>query len=258
VLRTVGTLLVAFAALQRLIFAPIPAGVTTAPQPDGIPGQWTITMNAGPAQIARWGGYPWGTGPVNYEEAACYDPGNVSVGQFLQMAVTTTPCLSAKSGNWLPYTGAYLSGPFRQRYGAFEADIYLPADPSGVIANWPAFWLVAPHWPTGGEIDVMEGLGGRACSTFHYGTPADQEHVGPVCPTDQPGWHIFGASWSASVIRFYLDGKLTGVVTSHVTRQPMQVILDYTVSSGSAQTYPATMRVAWVRAWQGYGGATSG
>jgi hypothetical protein len=79
-----------------------------------------------------------------------------------------------------------------------------------------------------------------------------------MCPTDQPGWHIFGASWSASVIRFYLDGKLTGVVTSHVTRQPMQVILDYTVSSGSAQTYPATMQVAWVRAWQGYGGATSG
>jgi len=104
----------------------------------------------------------------------------------------------------------------------------------------------------------VEGLGGRACSTFHYGTPADQQHVGPMCPMDQPGWHIFGASGSASVIRFYLDGKLTGFDTSHVTRQPMQVILDYTVSSGSAQTYPATMQVAWVRAWQGYGGATSG
>jgi hypothetical protein len=251
VVRTIGTLLAAFAAIPHLIFTPIPATVTTAPQPHGIPGQWTITMNAGPAQLARWGGYPWGTGPVNVKEAACYEPGNISVGHFLQMAVTPTPCLSGKSGNWLPYTGAYLSGPFRQRYGAFEADIDLPGDASGTIANWPAFWLVAPDWPTGGEIDVMEGLGGWACSTFHYGTLANLGHAGPMCATDQPGWHIFGVSWSASAIRFYLDGKLTGVVTSHVTEQPMQVILDYTVWSGSAQTYPATMQVAWVRAWQG-------
>jgi hypothetical protein len=244
-------LLAAFVAIPGLIFARIPAGVTAAPQPHGIPGQWTITMNAGPAQIARWGGYPWGTGPVNVKEAACYAPGNVSVGPFLQMAVTATPCLSGKSGSWLPYTGAYLSGPFRQRYGAFEADIDLPADASGMIANWPAFWLVAPHWPTGGEIDVMEGLGGWDCSTFHYGTLADRGQVGPMCATDRPGWHIFGVSWSASVIRFYLDGKLTGAVTSHVTAQPMQVILDYTVSMGAAHTDPATMQVAWVRAWQG-------
>ena len=56
----------------------------------------------------------------------------------------------------------------------------------------------------------MEGLGGRACSTFHYGTLADQDHVGPMCATDRPGWHIFGVRWSASVIRFYLDGKPNG------------------------------------------------
>lgn len=40
--------------------------------------------------------------------------------------------------------------------GLLVADIrHMPASTCGV---WPAFWLVGPKWPQGGEIDVLEGV----------------------------------------------------------------------------------------------------
>jgi beta-glucanase (GH16 family) len=154
-----------------------------------------------------------------------------------------------------PYTGSLLSSfrTFSQTYGAFEARIDVPATPGGAIADWPAFWLDGKGtWPVTGEIDVMEGLSGDACYHFHYqqnGVPA-----GPGgCTGAGPGWHTFAAVWEPGSITYYYDGRKVGVITSGVTSKPMYLILDLTDSPqvGGSRVIPATMRVAYVRAWSG-------
>lgn len=32
---------------------------------------------------------------------------------------------------------------------------HMPGSDCGI---WPAFWLVGPNWPSGGEIDIIEGV----------------------------------------------------------------------------------------------------
>jgi hypothetical protein len=41
-------------------------------------------------------------------------------------------------------------------HGLFIADIqHMPGNACGI---WPAYWLVGPDWPAGGEIDIIEGV----------------------------------------------------------------------------------------------------
>ncbi|KAK2760753.1 hypothetical protein FQN54_001989 [Arachnomyces sp. PD_36] len=30
--------------------------------------------------------------------------------------------------------------------------------PGGVCGTWPAFWMLGPNWPVGGEVDILEGV----------------------------------------------------------------------------------------------------
>jgi beta-glucanase (GH16 family) len=189
---------------------------------------------------------------VNSAEDVCYNQANIGVsGGYLDMALTNQP-VRCKRGSY-PYTGSLLSslGRFSQTYGAFEARIDMPATPSGAVADWPAFWLDGKgKWPVTGEIDVMEGLMGHACYHFHY--QQNGAAAGPGgCTSTGPGWHTYGAVWTPSSITYYYDGAKVGVITSGVTHTPMYLILNLTDNQrgGGVRVIPATMRVAYVRAW---------
>jgi hypothetical protein len=56
-----------------------------------------------------------------------------------------------------------------------KALVYIPKTASGQTANWPAWWTTARPWPAGGEIDALEGLGGKSTFGTHYGPTAAQE-----------------------------------------------------------------------------------
>jgi hypothetical protein len=55
----------------------------------------------------------------------------------------------------------------------------------------PAFWLVGTSWPANGEIDVFEGIGGAAYSSYHNVSNPEQGYSLQT-PGDFTGWHVYG------------------------------------------------------------------
>jgi hypothetical protein len=282
-------------ASQTLTVTPAPSSADPNPGPVGIPGTWTSSLNDGPtysggavtddvSALLDWTG---ATGalqsPHNNLEDDCYAPANVGLdptGDYVDLSLTdpaTSDCVPPPGWQSEPYYGANIDSTnvFNQEYGAFEAEVYLPPTPSGAIADWPAWWLVGTqaNWPATGEIDLVEGLGGNAEYHFHYGTAADplfqpQGQDGEV--SIGPGWHTLGVDWQPArdtsspeyVMSYYYDGKLAGMIdepqaSGELTPTPMQFIFDMSnnPSVAASSVVPATMKVAYARAWTGSYGA---
>jgi Glycosyl hydrolases family 16 len=284
-------------ASQTLTVVPGPSSSDPNPGPVGIPGSWTSTLNDGPTysngavvdavgSIGQWIGAS-GIGlapPNNLNEIDCYNPANFSLTRnYARLSLTTghgqSACMPFPGADSEPDYGAQIytsNATFEQQYGAFEAGVYLPPAANGSIADWPAFWLDpmdgSVPWPTGGEIDIVEGLthkGSRmseACYHVHWGTSAGNRFASGGCDAAiGPGWHTFGADWQVQhgagrskvveyKVTFYYDGKAVGtVVTGRIQDlTPMNVVFDITDAFGSpVSSVPATMKVAYVRAWSG-------
>ncbi len=151
---------------------------------------------------------------------------------------------------------------FEFLYGYFEARINLPGN--GSIDNWPAFWATGVPdnstnlgWPATGEIDVLEGIQGDAEGHWHGPTPGapntdDSFGVEPNAPMSFTGWHVFGVSWTPTVVTWFYDGVNIGQGTPPAeTSTPMYLLLFN--QAPYAQLLPVTtdvMQVDYVRVWQ--------
>jgi len=227
------------------------------PLPAGNPsGRWQLKLDA-EFDGSYLDANDWSTGwlshgitqPVSPDELECYNPANVKVSDgalILSLARQTESC----GGTERPYASGMVNsdGKFEFTYGFMEARIQLSGQ-GPLIANWPAFWADGQNWPKDGEIDVVEGLGGRACWHFEYpgGNPG-----GCAPGRFTSGWHTFGADWEPRSITYYYDGSMVGRVKSGITSAPMYLVINYAIANaiGGPVLAPATMRISYVRVWQ--------
>lgn len=157
-----------------------------------------------------------------------------------------------KASNGQIYSGrVYAKVQTGWQYGYFEARIKLPRGKG----TWPAFWMMPVRfttWPGDGEIDIMEEVGadpGYVSSTIHCnrynngGTPT--EHGEVYLDTAEGGFHVYACEWTASELRFYVDG---------------QPILAYRNDGGGYNSWPfdqpfyIILNLVWGGAWGGYKG----
>jgi len=118
---------------------------------------------------------------------------------------------------------------------------------SGAIQNWPAFWTdgTGVH-PKTGEMDVVEGIAGRACWHFHS---SSGEPGGCASAANPAGWHTYAADWRAGVVTYFYDGVQVGRITQGITAAPMFVVLNLGLSSTTSGpvTLQSEMLVDYVR-----------
>jgi hypothetical protein len=186
--------------------------------------------------------------PVNTAEQGCYDPRQVSEsGGYLHLNAVARSCTATNGGTY-PYASGLVQSKdhFTFTYGRVEARIWMPPG-SGSIQNWPAFWTdgTGAH-PKTGEMDVVEGLGGRACYHFHY---SGGEPGGCATAANPAGWHTYAADWRAGVVTYFYDGVQVGRITQGITGSPMFVVLNLALSSTMSPpvTLPSQMLVDYVR-----------
>ena len=239
---------------------PVPTqtpGGSTAPY--GVSGSWTLKFadefNGSSPDLSKWQPNWLGssntaiTKPINGAEQSCYDPAQVyEGGGALKLSAVARSC------DGYPYASGLINSAshYTFTYGYLEARLWL--DGSSTVKNWPAFWADgAGAWPTTGEIDVMEGLGGSPAWHYHWGSSGAPQQVGGTpAMSSRTGWHVFGADWEPGAIKFYYDGQYVGQATSGVVGSPMYLILNYGVSSsvsGPIQA-PSSVLVDYVRVWQ--------
>ena len=185
-------------------------------------------------------------------------------------------CSYPSSGPCL-YTSARLKtlGKFSQQYGRFEARIQMP-EGQGL---WPAFWMLGANintvnWPACGEIDIMENIGKEPSinhGSLHMpaaGSTTDDQLTGMYTLAGGAklgdAFHTYAIEWSSSSISFfYVDDMLYETQTPQTAsgrtwefNQPFFILLNVAVGGtwpgapDSTTTFPQTMKVDWVRAYQ--------
>ena len=226
-----------------------PTGAPGTPtmQPTGVPGNWTMTFddefNGTTLDTTKWNTSWFKGGTMNGVTTL---PANATVGNgylTLTMSDTTHGALISTD----PAEGA--NPGFQFTTGIVESRIYFPGNGTQVY-NWGAWWTTGHNWPTTGENDIAETLGGRV-QAHHIdatGNPSggNAGYVGGA-------WHVFTLQRFTDHVVFYYDGVQVGSVTTHenVANSPQFPILNIGRGQGSPTMTgaPGAMLVDYVRAW---------
>jgi beta-glucanase (GH16 family) len=232
---------------------------------------WSDEFNGKTLDPKNWkhetGSHGWGN---NELETYTNNPENASLhnGNLVIKALKTAD----------GYTSARIKtqGLRSWKYGKVAARMRLPYG-QGI---WPAFWMMGDNisevgWPKGGEIDIMEMIGGgkgrddTTHGTLHW--EANGKHASHGGSKQLPDhkmfhqdYHVFEIEWDADDIAWKLDGheyfktsvNTTAWPTMTAFHQPFFIILNLAVGGNwpgnpnETTVFPQTMEVDWVRVYQ--------
>jgi len=232
-------------------------GGTNGSSPDS--SKWTFDLGGG-----GWGNNELETYTARTQNAQIQD-GNLVI-------TARQETYTGSDGITRNYTSARLKtkGLFSQMNGRFEARIKIPSG-KGI---WPAFWMLGSDidsnaWPTCGEIDIMENIGGLPIFGTLHG-PGYSGGSGLSASTTlsagkfSDDYHVYAVEWEGTTIRFYMDNLLYATRTSAdipagsawVFDHPFFLILNLAVggnwpgSPDGTTAFPQQMLVDYVKVYQ--------
>ncbi len=249
---------------------------------------WTLTwsdeFNGAALDTNTWN-YDLGAGGWGNDESEYYTQDNAQVaGGFLTITA------KIESMGDAPYTSARIQTAQKKTFqrGKLSMRAKLPYSQ----AMWPAFWLLGADsssqggiyggdvsWPSCGEIDIMEMIGGLADGSGDYTTHGTLHYLaqsgrdpGPSYAYRLPArlsddFHVYEVIWTHHSFTFSIDGVAYGtkIITSDMTalEQPMFMLLNLAIGgawggwvssicpgsteSGMCTVFPQTYVIDYVR-----------
>jgi hypothetical protein len=132
-----------------------------------------------------------------------------------------------------------------------EARVYFPGvDGTQAIYNFPAWWISGTPWPSGGEHDIAEGLGGDL--TVNYHSPSGSHNQGTIPGDWNNAYHTYGVHRKTTSADVYWDGQLVKSYATDDNSSGENLIVNIGKSgSRTAVTGAAgAVRVDYVRVWK--------
>jgi hypothetical protein len=216
--------------------------------PTGMAGNWKLTFDdefSGTSlDTTKWSNC-WFSPQCGTMNNVKTDPGNVSVSDgnlVLTLSSSSTGALVSSN----PRGGA--SSGYQFQYGVVEARIYFPGDGKNCY-NWPAWWTDGQSWPSDGEHDIAEVLGGPMTVNYHSSSGAHNQ--GAVPGYWCGAYHVYTLYRRPGGGDVYIDGTKVKSYTTDDTGTPEYLILNVGYSGGpAAYGADSQVKVDYVRAWQ--------
>jgi beta-glucanase (GH16 family) len=188
---------------------------------------WSDEFNyQGLPDSTKWtydiGGNGWGNNELQYYTAK--EPLNAIVENGSLKIIARKQLIENR-----PYTSARLvtKNIVEFKYGKIDIRAKLPKG----MGTWPAVWMLGKnisevHWPTSGEIDIMEHVGymkdsifGTIHSAAYNGMKGTQKTKGIFISNPYDQFHDYGIEWTPERIDFFMDG----VLYNHITNEHLSV-----------------------------------
>lgn len=170
------------------------------------------------------------------------------------------------------YTSARIKTQSKKsfRYGRVDIRALLPKG-QGI---WPALWMLGDNiqsvgWPSCGELDIMEMVGGNGRENTVHGTVHwdDNGHVqAGGSYTLQTGifaneYHVFSIIWDNTLIKWYVNDNLfyqINITPAHMTEFHQKFFFIFNLAVGGnwpgspneTTVFPQQMRVDYIRVFQ--------